>query len=61
MVSGVIKSMEAALDYLGMGSLEGKRVAIQGAGLVGTLKQLYLFSFPHIKKILHKHLNTDRP
>lgn len=33
--AGVVKSMEAALQYLGMGSVRGKTVAIQGAGKVG--------------------------
>jgi glutamate dehydrogenase/leucine dehydrogenase len=32
---GVMVAMEAALDFLGRGSLAGKRVAIQGAGQVG--------------------------
>ena len=33
---GVIRAMEAALDHLGLGSLEGKKIAMQGAGNVGT-------------------------
>jgi glutamate dehydrogenase/leucine dehydrogenase len=32
---GVIRAMEAALDYRGMGGLEGKQIAMQGAGNVG--------------------------
>jgi glutamate dehydrogenase/leucine dehydrogenase len=32
---GVVRGMEAALSFLGMGSLEGKTVAIQGLGHVG--------------------------
>lgn len=33
---GVISAMEGALDYLSMGGLAGKTVAIQGAGNVGV-------------------------
>ena len=33
---GVLCAMRAALDHLGMGSLEGKTVAMQGAGNVGA-------------------------
>lgn len=33
---GVVCAMEGALDALGMGTLEGKRVAMQGAGNVGA-------------------------
>jgi glutamate dehydrogenase/leucine dehydrogenase len=33
---GVVCAMEAALDALEMGSLSGKRIAMQGAGNVGT-------------------------
>ena len=36
--------MEAALDFLGLGSLEGKTVSIQGAGSVG----MYLCIFRHL-------------
>ncbi|XP_060596909.1 leucine dehydrogenase-like isoform X2 [Ruditapes philippinarum] len=34
---GVVKAMEAAIEFLEMGSLEGKTVAIQGAGNVGQV------------------------
>jgi glutamate dehydrogenase/leucine dehydrogenase len=34
--SGVIRAMEAALDYRKLGGLEGKQIAMQGAGNVGT-------------------------
>ncbi|XP_052213751.1 leucine dehydrogenase-like isoform X2 [Dreissena polymorpha] len=34
---GVIKSMEAALTFLNLGTLKGKTVAIQGAGRVGEV------------------------
>eukprot|EP00753_Platysulcus_tardus_P008056 PLAT15589.1.p2 GENE.PLAT15589.1~~PLAT15589.1.p2 ORF type:complete len:469 (+),score=221.01 PLAT15589.1:28-1407(+) len=33
--AGVVVGMEAALDFLGMGDLSGKRIAMQGAGNVG--------------------------
>src|SRR5262249_31185281 len=33
---GVVCAMEAALDHLGLGSLAGKRVALQGGGNVGA-------------------------
>ena len=33
---GVIRAMEAALDFCGMGGLEGKQIAMQGAGNVGS-------------------------
>jgi glutamate dehydrogenase/leucine dehydrogenase len=33
---GVVCAMEAALDHLGMGSLAGKRIAMQGTGNVGS-------------------------
>ncbi len=33
--AGVVCAMEAALDFLGMGGLEGKKVAMQGTGNVG--------------------------
>ena len=32
---GVVKAMEAAVEFLDLGSLNGKTVAIQGAGKVG--------------------------
>ena len=34
--AGVVVAMEAGLDHLGLGSLEGKRVAMQGLGNVST-------------------------
>ncbi|XP_071960874.1 leucine dehydrogenase-like [Antedon mediterranea] len=34
---GVVCAMEGALDYLNMGTLVGKRIAIQGAGNVATV------------------------
>ncbi|KAL4226732.1 hypothetical protein ACF0H5_014712 [Mactra antiquata] len=34
---GVVKAMEAAIEYLGLGTLKGKTVALQGAGSVGQV------------------------
>ena len=33
---GVVRAMEAALSFLGLGDLEGKRIALQGTGNVGS-------------------------
>lgn len=33
---GVVSAMEAAIDHLGLGTLEGKTIAMQGAGNVGA-------------------------
>lgn len=40
---GVISAMEAALEYLGAGDLNGKSVAVQGMGHVGAPLIRYLF------------------
>jgi leucine dehydrogenase len=40
---GVVVGMEAALEFLGMGSLEGKTVAVQGTGNVGGPLVGFLF------------------
>jgi len=40
---GVVSGMEAALDYLGMGGLSGKTVAVQGMGNVGGPLIEFLF------------------
>ena len=40
--SGVVKAMEAAIEFLKMGTLEGKTVAIQGAGNVGKWILVYI-------------------
>jgi glutamate dehydrogenase/leucine dehydrogenase len=40
---GVLVAMEAALDFLGLGSLKGKSVAIQGTGNVGRPLIRFLF------------------
>ena len=34
---GIVCAMEASLDYLKMGTVEGKSVVLQGAGNVGKL------------------------
>lgn len=33
---GVVRAMEGALDFLGLGDLQGKRIAMQGTGNVGN-------------------------
>ncbi|MCP4040037.1 MAG: Glu/Leu/Phe/Val dehydrogenase [bacterium] len=40
---GVIRAMEAALDHEGRGTLEGKQIAMQGAGNVGSFMIEALF------------------
>lgn len=40
---GVVRGMEAALEHLGLGSIEGKTVAIQGLGHVGEPLLGFLF------------------
>lgn len=39
---GVVCAMEAALDFLKLGNLEEKTVAIQGVGNVGKLMIVFL-------------------
>ena len=41
--SGVVRAMEAALAFRGLGGLEGRKIAMQGAGHVGTetVEQLF--------------------
>ena len=39
----MVKAMEAALQFLGMGPIAGKTVAIQGAGLVGEFSEPFSF------------------
>jgi glutamate dehydrogenase/leucine dehydrogenase len=40
---GVVSGMEAALEFLHMGTLEGKKIAVQGAGHVGQPLISFLF------------------
>ena len=55
---GIISGMEAALEFLGIGTLEGKTVAIQGLGHVGEPLIQFLFD-KNVKKILGTDINPD--
>ena len=55
---GIISGMEAALEFLGMGTLEGKKVAIQGLGHVGEPLIQFLFD-KNVKKILGTDINPN--
>ena len=55
---GVISGMEAALEYLGLGTLEGKVIAIQGLGHVGEPLIKFLFE-KKVKKILGTDININ--
>jgi leucine dehydrogenase len=48
---GVVSGMEAALEFRGMGGLEGKTVAVQGMGNVGAPLIRFLFE-KNVKKII---------
>eukprot|EP01097_Dermamoeba_algensis_P011420 TRINITY_DN8851_c0_g1_i1.p1 TRINITY_DN8851_c0_g1~~TRINITY_DN8851_c0_g1_i1.p1 ORF type:complete len:437 (-),score=80.25 TRINITY_DN8851_c0_g1_i1:82-1392(-) len=56
---GIVCGMEAALNFLGLGNLEGKSIAIQGAGnvafyLIGNLLA------KNVKSIVASDVNSDR-
>jgi glutamate dehydrogenase (NAD(P)+) len=53
---GVISGMEAGLEFLGMGDLKGKTVAVQGTGHVATPLIRYLFE-KEVKKVIACDLN----
>ena len=55
---GIISGMEAALEFLEIGTLEGKTVAIQGLGHVGEPLIQFLFD-KNVKKILGTDINPD--
>ena len=55
---GIISGMEAALEFLEIGTLEGKTVAIQGLGHVGEPLIKFLFD-KNVKKILGTDINHD--
>ena len=55
---GIISGMEAALEFLEIGTLEGKTVAIQGLGHVGEPLIKFLFD-KNVKKILGTDINPD--
>ena len=53
---GVISGMETALEFLGMGNLKGKTVAVQGIGHVATPLIQYLFE-KEVKKVIACDIN----
>ncbi len=53
---GVVSGMEAALEFRGMGSLEGKTIAVQGMGNVGAPLIRFLFE-KGVKKIIACDVN----
>ena len=55
---GIISGMEAALEFLGSGTLEGKTVALQGIGHVGEPLVRFLFD-KNIKKVIAADINPD--
>lgn len=55
---GVVRGMEGALDHMGMGSLKGKSVAIQGLGNVG--EALVGFLLDHgVARIVGSDISAD--
>ncbi|MCW8818028.1 MAG: hypothetical protein OQK52_09165, partial [Ignavibacteriaceae bacterium] len=55
---GIISGMEAALEFLEMGTLKGKIVAIQGLGHVGEPLIQFLFD-RNVKKVIGTDINPD--
>jgi leucine dehydrogenase len=55
---GIISGMEAALEFLKNGSLEGKKVATQGLGHVGEPLIQFLFN-KNVRKIIGTDINPD--
>lgn len=55
---GVVCGMEAAVDFLKMGTLEGKTIAIQGMGNVAEPMMGYLFE-RGVKKIIAADINES--
>jgi leucine dehydrogenase len=55
---GIISGIEAALEFLGPGILEGKTVAIQGLGHVGEPLVWFLFE-KNVKKVIAADINPD--
>ncbi|KAG1653298.1 Leucine dehydrogenase [Nymphon striatum] len=56
---GVIMAMEAALDHLNLGPIEGKRIAVQGAGSIGYVIISELLS-RHAEEIIVTDCNQKR-
>lgn len=55
---GVVRGMEAILDHLGLGTLTGKTVAIQGLGHVGRAITRFLAD-RGVGRVVASDLNTD--
>ncbi len=55
---GIISGMEAALEFLGLETLEGKTVALQGIGHVGEPLVKFLFD-KKVKKVVAVDINPD--
>lgn len=55
---GIISGMEAALEFLELGKLEGKTVVVQGLGHVGDPLIGFLFD-RNVKKIIGVDINQD--
>jgi glutamate dehydrogenase/leucine dehydrogenase len=53
---GIISGMEAALEFSGLGTLEGKTIAIQGLGHVGEPLVRFLFD-QNVKKVITVDIN----
>ncbi len=55
---GIISGMEAALEFSGLGTLEGKIIAVQGLGHVGEPLVRLLFE-KNVKKIIATDINPE--
>jgi glutamate dehydrogenase/leucine dehydrogenase len=55
---GIVSGMEAALEFMNMGTLEGKTVTIQGLGHVGEPLIKFLFD-KKVKRIIGTDINQD--
>ena len=55
---GIISGMEAALEFLKLGTLEGKTIALQGLGHVGEPLVRFLFD-KNVKKVVAADINED--
>lgn len=56
---GVISGMEAASDFIGDGTLEGKTIAVQGLGNVGLPLISFLFE-KNVKRVIASDISEDR-
>jgi glutamate dehydrogenase/leucine dehydrogenase len=55
---GVVAGMEAGLSFLGLGTLEGKTVAVQGLGNVGRPLIRFLFE-KNVERVIGDDINPD--